>query len=202
MFDEELVDRVGFHPGLHREHLRCCRGGGDAEHDPVVAAELVDGGGEGGGLAGAGRADHQDQIRAAGDRGGGLGLCHRQRGEGPIRGGRFQAPGVGDAAVRPREEVRLLVEDRASGERSIERRLAHRTTVPTEHGTGRHRAGHVDTTGHRHLAGKPLHPVDHPAGGEDGGGGERGGDLSDQLRGPPRRLLLDEGSHRLIRHPA
>ena len=53
--------------------------GGDPEHRPTVGAELLDRGGEGGGLAGAGRADDQHQIAVSGDRRRGLRLDDGQR---------------------------------------------------------------------------------------------------------------------------
>ena len=68
MFDEELVDRVGRQPGLGASTSAAVADGGDPEHRPTVREELLDGGGEGGGLAGAGRADDHHQIVVAGDR--------------------------------------------------------------------------------------------------------------------------------------
>ena len=61
-------------PGVGREDLGRGGGRGDTEHHPALRPQLLHRGAQRGGLAGAGRADHQDQFPVAGHRSGDLEL--------------------------------------------------------------------------------------------------------------------------------
>ncbi len=67
VFDEELVERVGHDAGLLLQHLGRTGGRRDPEHSSTVGAQLGDDGAEGGGLAGAGGPDDEDELLVASD---------------------------------------------------------------------------------------------------------------------------------------
>ena len=79
-FVEQLGDGVGGHAGLSLQDTGRLGRRGDTEHGPVPRRQVVDGPFQHGGLAGAGRSDHEDEPVGAGDRGGGVGLQDVQAG--------------------------------------------------------------------------------------------------------------------------
>ena len=98
---EEFGDGVGGDGGLSLQDPSRLGGGRDPEHGPAPAGEIVHGPFQGGGLAGTGRADHDDQPVGAGHRGGGVGLQLVQTGPGH---GRLRAPGSSGLRFhRPRQ---------------------------------------------------------------------------------------------------
>ena len=77
----------------------------------AVGSELFDRGGEGGGLAGAGRADDEDEVGVTGDRCRGLGLGPGEFDPGPVDGVGGVDAVSGHAALGPGEEAFFLGED-------------------------------------------------------------------------------------------
>ena len=66
VLDQQLVDGVGLDAGLDREYLGGRGRGRNPEHRSSVESELLDGWRERSGLAGAGRADDEHQLRSPG----------------------------------------------------------------------------------------------------------------------------------------
>ena len=112
-FVEQLGDGVAVHPGLTFQDPGGFGGGGDTEHRPIPRRQVLHGPLQGGGLAGAGRADHHDQTVGAGDRRGGVGLQHVE--PVPVDGGR-RLRLVGLGVDRPGQHPFLLGEDRVAGD--------------------------------------------------------------------------------------
>ena len=110
---EELGHGVGAHPGAVGQDACGLGGGGDAEHRPPSSVEVVDGSGEGGGLAGASGSDDEHHSLVAGDGAGGVGLEGVESGGvHAVRQGRLAGSGV----LSEGEDALLLVEDRLVGE--------------------------------------------------------------------------------------
>ena len=123
VFDEELVEGVGGDTGLVFEYLGCSGRRGDAEDGSPVGSELGDGGSEGGGLAGAGGADDEDELLVTGHAGRGVGLGDVEVDVGSVdRCGFDVAAGV-ETTFGPVEEVVLLVEDGLRRQRPVDGRL-------------------------------------------------------------------------------
>ena len=104
VLDEQLVDRVGGDAGLLRQHLGAGGRRGDAEHGAAVGAEVLDGGAQCGGLAGAGGADDEDEIGVAGDGARGVGLGQGHVDVAAVDGGGIVGAVVFEAAVGPLDE--------------------------------------------------------------------------------------------------
>ena len=142
--------------------------GGDAEHGPAVGAELGDGRGEGGGLAGAGRADDEHEIGVPATAPAASAWAAFSSMRLRVAGGWFVGAVVGEATVGPGDEGGFLVEDRLGGERPVDGRFgdgrpSRRSSAPG--GIGR------DTStqrGDRHLLDELVDPVDQPVGVERG----------------------------------
>ena len=96
------------------------------EHDTPVSVEVVGGGGEHAGLAGAGRADDEDEAVVAGDGRGGVGLQRIQ--PVPVDGG-GRCGRVGLGGHRPREDRFLLGEHRLGREPGCGRFDPHRPAI-------------------------------------------------------------------------
>ncbi len=71
---KQLGDGVGRDAGVALDRPGRLRGRRDGEHDTALCVQVVGGGGEHAGLAGAGRADDEHEPIVAGDGGGGVGL--------------------------------------------------------------------------------------------------------------------------------
>ncbi len=144
VFDQQLVERVGHQPGLVGQHLGRRRRRGDAEHGSPISAQLGDGRSEGGGLAGAGRADDEHDVGRAGDSGRGFGLGGVEVQSAASHGLRFVDAVVGQTTVDPVDQRRLLVEDRLGRERTVDDRFADWATVLAQQRIGLDRLGDVD----------------------------------------------------------
>ncbi len=192
VFDEELVDRVSRDAGLSGEDLGGGGGGGDSEHGPTIGAELIDGGGEGGGLAGAGRSDDEDDVGMPRCRGRRVGLPDTQCPLGAVGGVGVVGAVVDEAPVDPVDEGGFLVEDRLGRERTVDGRLSHGSAIAAQECTSRHRVGHVNTLLGCQPHTRAVQPHTQCPGRHPGRGRHRGGDLADDLGRSPRRLLLGE----------
>ena len=143
VLDQQLVDGVRLDAGLECEHLGGCGRRGHPEHRSSVESELLDGGRERCGLARAGGADDEHQLRSpghcAGRRALWIGEVRRLDGEAVV-------VGLVDAqtAVRPLDQSGLLVEHPVGGEGPVDRRLGDGPAVPTQHRSGGNRARQVD----------------------------------------------------------
>ena len=135
--------------GLSAEHLGGGRRGGDAEARPPSALEACDGGAEGGGLAGAGRADDEDQRLRAGHGCGGFAL-------GPVEAS--PATASGSPAPSSTCGVRRMVEDARLPRRGSLAVVKRRSSDRLGHRVGRRArrsvpagpaAGEVDERGWR-----------------------------------------------------
>ena len=112
-FIQQLGHGVRRHAGVTLQDAGRLRRRGDTEHRPAVGAEVLHGGGEHSGLAGAGRTDHQHEPGVAGGGGRCIRLHHIEAR--PVEGHRRERF-VGLGVHRPRNNLLLLDQDRLGGE--------------------------------------------------------------------------------------
>ena len=105
------------------EHLGRGRRRGDTEHGPPVGAELGDGRREGGGLAGAGRADDEHDVGVPATAAAPSAWAGFRSSPLRVTACRFVDAVVGEPTVDPVDQCRFLVEDRLCGERTVDDRL-------------------------------------------------------------------------------
>ncbi len=147
MFGEEFVDRVGIDPGLRAQYFGGGGGGCDTEHGPPLRMKLLDPGGEGRGLPGPGRADHQRQMGVPGDGGGDLGLRAGELDPGPTSSDGRVDGGVGHPPVGPRVEPVFLRQDRVGGEGTVDAGFGDRPAITPQRNVGGDGTRDVDTAG-------------------------------------------------------
>ncbi len=101
-----------------------------------------------------------------------------------------------EAPLRPLQDPFLLVEDGRGAQSPVGGGFADRSPVSAPGDTVGDGSGDVDAARRGDLVGEAFQPADESFGVDGDGGGEVGGELADQLGGPPRRLPLrqrDEG---------
>ena len=202
VFGEELVDGVGVDTGLRREYVGGCSGWGDAELRCGRRRGIVRPlGVRGGGLAGAGGADDEDEVGVTGHCRGGLRLWPGQLDAcsvDGVGGGRCR---LGSCGARPRRGGVLLgrgcrgVASARSAMDSVSGRPSRRRVVPS--GIG---AGDVDAALGDGVVGEGVEDVADVVGVDDGVGGDGGGDLAGELGGSPAGLFLGQRLHGLVDH--
>ncbi len=125
-FVEEFGDGVGSDAGAVGEHVGGLGGRRDGEHRSVVEAEVVDGGAQHGGLAGAGGSDDDHERVVAGDGSCGVGLLRVESvgvdGARRLRGRRV-------VVHRPGEDPFLLGEDVVARQVRGDRFDPHRSSI-------------------------------------------------------------------------
>ena len=162
----------------------------DGEHDTPVSVEVVGGGGEHAGLAGAGRSDDQDEAVVAGDGGRGVGLQRIQ----PVpvdRGGRCGRVGLG--GHRPRHDRFLLGEHRLGREAGCGRFDPHRAAVRAASGGASGRI-EVDELG-EYTVGSSLEDAGPAVTRQVRHGALHVADRLDHIGATPRRSLLRHRVH-------
>ncbi len=143
VLDQQLVDGVGLDAGLDREYLGGRCRWRHPEHRSSVESELLDGGRERSGLAGAGGADDEHQLRSPGHCAGrhALWIGEVRR----LDGQTFVIVLVdAQTAVCPLDQSGLLVEHSVGGEGPVDRRLGDGPAIAAQHRSGGNRARQVD----------------------------------------------------------